>query len=65
MESKKEDVIDIAASIQIRSIQPKLLSFFMHRGCREVFAGAHIWWCRRVVGEESYIHTATNYKATR
>lgn len=30
IESKKEDVIDIAASIQIYSIQPKLWSFSMY-----------------------------------
>lgn len=31
MESKKEDVIDIAAAIQIHSIHPKLPSFSMYQ----------------------------------
>lgn len=62
MESQKEDVVGISASIQIHSIQSQLPSFSVYRahggyrGHRELFQRAHVWRWRRV-GRSGEIHS--------
>lgn len=62
MEYKEEEVIDITASIQVHSVQPKLLYVFRYCHVVDTEAAAYIWRWRKV-GEERYIHTASDYEA--
>lgn len=57
MEYKEEEVIDITASIQIHSVQPKLLCFFMYRHMVDIEAAAYIWRRMRVGEREIHSHS--------